>query len=115
MRFQEYLIEAGSLPREDRAGKLAWLNKADVELTKLRFELRLCRDLKLLDPGQHRHVSQMMAEIGRFIGGLVQSPGQYLPEASHSRPAPISTGKSMTHKYNLPNIRTLLTEGFIAF
>jgi hypothetical protein len=73
--FQEYLIEAGTLPKKDRQGKVAYLNKADVELTKLRFHLRLCRDLKLLDPGQHRHVSQMVDEIGRLLGGWFKALG----------------------------------------
>jgi hypothetical protein len=75
LRFQEYLIEAGTLPKKDRQGKVAYLNKADVELTKLRFHLRLCRDLKLLDPGQHRHVSQMVDEIGRLLGGWFKALG----------------------------------------
>lgn len=73
LRFQEYLIEAGTLPKANKRDKLACLNKADVELTKLRFHLRLCRDLKLLDPGQHRHVSRMVDEIGRLLGGWFRS------------------------------------------
>lgn len=75
LRFQEYLIEAGTLPQKNRQGKLACLNKADVELTKLRFHLRLCRDLKLLDPSQHRHVSRMVDEIGRLLGGWFKALG----------------------------------------
>lgn len=75
LRFQEYLIEAGTLPKEKQADKLYYLNKADVELTKLRFHLRLCRDLELLNPGQHRHVSQMVDEIGRLLGGWFKSLG----------------------------------------
>jgi len=75
LRFQEHLIEAGTLPKENRGGKLACLNQADVELTKLRFHLRLCHDLKLLDPGQHRHVSRMVDEIGRLLGGWFKSLG----------------------------------------
>lgn len=74
--FQTYLIEAASLPKPDRAGKLERLNKANVELTKLRFYLRLCRDLKLLDPGPHRHVSQMVDEVGRLLGGWFKSLGE---------------------------------------
>ncbi len=69
LRFQECLIEAGTLPKANKRDKLAYLNKADVELTKLRFHLRLCRDLSLFDPGQHRHVSEMIDEIGRLLGG----------------------------------------------
>ncbi len=75
LRFQEYLIEAGSLPQKERAQKLAWLNKSDVELTKLRFYLRLCRELELFDAGQHQHVSQMVAEIGRLLGGWFRALG----------------------------------------
>ena len=75
LRFQEHLIDAGALPRENRPGKLGYLNKADVELTKLRFYLRLCRDLELLDPGQHRHASQLVDEVGRLLGGWFKSLG----------------------------------------
>ncbi len=75
LHFQEYLIEAGTLPKANKRDKLAYLNKADVELTKLRFHLRLCRDLKLLDSGQHRHVSRMVDEIGRLLGGWFKSLG----------------------------------------
>ena len=85
LRFQEYLIEAGTLPQKNRQAKVACLNKADVELTKLRFHLRLCRDLRLLDPGQHRHVSLMVDEIGRLLGGWFKaldstSQKQVIPE-----------------------------------
>ena len=85
LRFQEYLIEAATLSQRNRQGKLACLNKADVELTKLRFHLRLCRDLRLLDSGQHRHVSQMVDEIGRLLGGWFKalnstSQKQVIPE-----------------------------------
>lgn len=75
LRFQEYLIEAGSLPREARPAKLDCLNRADVELTKLRFHLRLCRDLELLNAGQHNHASRMVDEIGRLLGGWFKTLG----------------------------------------
>ncbi len=75
LHFQEYLIEAAALPKSQQKAKLAYLNKADVELTKLRFHLRLCRDLKLLQPRQHHHVSQMVDEIGRLLGGWFKSLG----------------------------------------
>jgi len=76
LRFQEQIIEAAALPKQDRAGKLARLIKADVELTKLRFYLRLCRDLGLLDPGPHRHASQMVDEVGRLLGGWFKALGR---------------------------------------
>lgn len=73
--FQEYLIEVGTLPGASRNSKLALLNKADIELTKLRFHLRLCRDLNLLDAGQHQHISRMVDEIGRLLGGWFKALG----------------------------------------
>lgn len=75
LRFQEYLIEAATLPKDKRQIKLERLTQAEVELTKLRFHLRLCRDLKLLEVGQHQHVSQMLDEIGRLLGGWFKSLG----------------------------------------
>ncbi len=75
LRFQECLIEAGTLPKTNKRDKLAYLNKADVELTKLRFYLRLCRDIGLLKNRQHRHVSQMVDELGRLLGGWFKSLG----------------------------------------
>lgn len=75
LRFQECLIEAGSLPKERREAKLEWLNRADVELTKLRYHLRLCHDLNLIRPGQYRHAAGLLTEIGRLLGGWFKSLG----------------------------------------
>ena len=66
LRFQETLIEAAM--DKGRAQQRA-LARADVELTKLRFYLRLCKDLKLIQMSQYRHVSEMVTEIGRLLGG----------------------------------------------
>ena len=76
LQFQEYIIEAAAQPSQDRRGKVALLTKADVELTKLRFHLRLCRDLGLLAVGPHRHVSQMVDEVGRLLGGWLKVLGR---------------------------------------
>ena len=85
LRFQECLIEAGTLPKESRPAKLKWLNQADVELTKLRFHLRLCRDLNLLNAGQHQHASRMLDKIERLLDGWFKALGsasqkQAIPE-----------------------------------
>ena len=66
--FQERLIEASL-----SAQALANLRQADVCLTKLRFYLRLCRDLQLIDLGQFEHASRMVSEIGRLLGGWLKS------------------------------------------
>ena len=70
LRFHERLIEAGLA--QDKARQRA-LAQADVDLTKLRFYLRLCQDLKLITPRQYRHVAEMVTEVGRLLGGWRQS------------------------------------------
>ena len=70
LRFQEDLIEAGMGRGKTRERALV---RADVSLTKLRFYLRLCQDLNLLTPNQYRHVSEIIVEIGKLLGGWRQS------------------------------------------
>jgi cytosine/adenosine deaminase-related metal-dependent hydrolase len=66
LRFQERLIEAGVSHGRTQTRALV---QADVELTKLLFYLRLCQDMKLLKLNQYRHVAEMVAEVGRLLGG----------------------------------------------
>lgn len=66
LRFQEELIDAGLGQGQARSRSLA---KADLSLAKLRFYLRLCRDLTLITPRQYQHVAEMETEIGRLLGG----------------------------------------------
>ncbi len=66
LRFQERLIEAGLGGDRTRNHALA---QADVELTKLRFYLRLSRDLQLITPRQYQHVAEIVTEVGRLLGG----------------------------------------------
>jgi hypothetical protein len=74
LRFQECLIEAGVAGRgRTRTNALV---RADVELTKLRFYLRLSRDMKLMKLNQYRHAAEMVAEIGRLLGGWRKLVGQ---------------------------------------
>ncbi len=72
LRFQERLIEAGVGQGRNRSRALA---QADVELTKLRFYLRLSKDLKLLKLNQYRHAAEMVAEVGRLLGGWRKTEG----------------------------------------
>ncbi len=66
LRFQEALIEAAMTRGREQQRALA---RADLDLTKLRFYLRLCQDLQLITLRQYRHVAEMMAEVGRLLGG----------------------------------------------
>lgn len=68
LNLQEHLIEAGMNAQSGTA-----LHQADVDLTKLRFYLRLCRDLELLSLGQYEHVIRMADEIGRLLGGWMRT------------------------------------------
>lgn len=70
LQFQEHLIEAGLYRGKARERSLA---RADVVLTKLRFYIRLSKDLHLLTPRQYKHVAQMVAEVGRLLGGWRKS------------------------------------------
>ena len=70
LRFHEHLIEAGLA--QDKARQRA-LAQADVDLTKLRFYLRLCQDLGVITSRQYRHVAEMVTEVGRLLGGWRQS------------------------------------------
>jgi len=68
LRFQERLIEAARAP-----DPLPVLRQADVDLIKLRFYLRLCRDLQLMGMGQYAHAARMVNEVGRLLGGWLKS------------------------------------------
>jgi len=59
-----------------RARQLA-LTAADAELQNLRLYLRLIYHWQWLSAGQYRHVSELVAEIGKLLGGwLKQSRSQ---------------------------------------
>ncbi|MBN1149285.1 MAG: diversity-generating retroelement protein Avd [Anaerolineales bacterium] len=68
--FQELIIEANAQSGARRAEKL---RAADAELLKLRLYLRLCERWQWISSGQYRHVSEMVAEIGRLLGGWLKT------------------------------------------
>jgi four helix bundle protein len=70
LTFQEQIIEANAQRGARRIDKL---RTADAELLKIRLYLRLCERWQWLNPGQYRHASQMVAEIGRLLGGWLRS------------------------------------------
>jgi hypothetical protein len=64
--FQEALFDAqiqGGSTRQRH------LRTADSALNKVRLYLRLAHRWQWLNDGQYRHVSAMVAEIGRMLGG----------------------------------------------
>jgi hypothetical protein len=52
---------------------VAALRAADVELEMLRSLLRLGQELRYMSLDQYRHVSTMLVEIGRQLGGWLAS------------------------------------------
>ena len=67
-RFYERLIAAA---KSDVP--LPALRQADVDLTALRFYVRLSRDFHLISIDQYAHASERLAEVGRLLGGWIKS------------------------------------------
>lgn len=61
-RLEEANLRQGVARRER-------LERADESLAKVRLYLRLAARWDWLSAGQYRHVSAMVAEIGRLLGG----------------------------------------------
>ena len=70
---QEALVEAQS---QRDAARLASLRAADAALSRLRLYLRLAHQWRWLNHGQFEHVSAMVAEIGRLLGGWLKQAGR---------------------------------------
>lgn len=51
------------------AARMECLNAADEDLDNLRLYIRLAVQWHWLNDGQYHHVSTMLAEIGRLLGG----------------------------------------------
>lgn len=67
--FQEATLTAQAYQDKIR---LRHLRAADAHLSKVRLYLRLANEWGWLSPGQYKHVSQMVAEIGRLLGGWIR-------------------------------------------
>jgi hypothetical protein len=67
--FQEALFLANAHSGRQRQ---AHLQDADAHLNKLRLYLRLVLQWTWLSAGQYEHVSKMVAEIGRLLGGWIK-------------------------------------------
>jgi len=68
--FQESLFDAQSVSGTTRQ---KYLRAADAHLNKFRLYLRLAHGWQWLNDGQYRHVSAMIAEIGRLLGGWLKA------------------------------------------
>ena len=68
--FQEALFDAQS---QNGTTRMKHLRAADAHLNKLRVYLRLIHHWEWINDGQYRHVSAMVAEIGRLLGGWMKA------------------------------------------
>jgi hypothetical protein len=69
--LQRHLVAAAKL--QNARDSSAHLRQADIELTLLRYKMRLARDLELLRPGSYEHASRLIDEIGRLLGGWMKN------------------------------------------
>ena len=68
--FQEALIAAGMGIEKARN-----LQTADILLRQLQLYMRLSHDMKFITMKQYEHVSRMMIEIGKILGGWRKKAG----------------------------------------
>ena len=71
--LQETLFTAQSQRERARVGSL---RTADAALARLRLYLRLAHRWRWLNTGQYSHVSALVAEIGRLLGGWLKQAGR---------------------------------------
>lgn len=69
LSFQETLILAQTSQGRER---LKHLRKCDALLQQLKFYLRLIHHWHWLSDGQYQHISLMVTEIGRLLGGWLK-------------------------------------------
>lgn len=71
--FHERLVEANNCRGRARVERL---RQASADLDKVRHYLRLSAQWGWLNKGQYEHVSQMVAELGRLLGGWLRQSGE---------------------------------------
>lgn len=67
--FQDNLFEAQSCRGKAR---YMLLQKCDAALNRLRLYLRLALQWQWFSTGQYQHVSLMVSELGRLLGGWIK-------------------------------------------
>lgn len=77
--FQEAIFEANA---RNGAQRLQHLQAADAQLNKLRLYLRLARQWDWLTSGQYEHVSRIVAQVGRLLGGWIRQTASGRPALS---------------------------------
>jgi hypothetical protein len=66
-KFYDLIVRAGL--SETRADKQELLKEADIALHALRLNIRLSKDLVLIQDTSYAHAAERLTEIGRLLGG----------------------------------------------
>lgn len=61
----DLLLEARKCEEPERPDLL---RRADIELDRLRYTVRLCHEIGLFSLKQYRHASGLIAEVGKLLG-----------------------------------------------
>ncbi|MHC4778107.1 MAG: diversity-generating retroelement protein Avd [Planctomycetota bacterium] len=76
MEMKLYDILEGLVEAKYAAVKGALLAGLNVSLEQVRFQLRLCKDLKVMDVRKYETGSKMVNEVGRRLGGWIRALGR---------------------------------------
>ena len=81
-------LSGGDLRGQRASGRHAWsaCTAADAALNKLRLYLRLAHQWRWLSSGQYQHVSRMVADIGKLLGGWIRQTRTRSPTAAPQAP-----------------------------
>mgnify|MGYP001822821997 CR=1 FL=1 len=71
--FYDLILQAGRLGNDRARDKRRLLLRADLELDRLRLQVRLCQDLKLFSFKQYAYCAERLVEIGRLLGGWLKT------------------------------------------
>ncbi len=90
--FYEHIETANHRRGQERT---THLRLADEELDKVRIYLRLATKWGWLSGGQYQHVAQMVAEIGKLLGGWKKAPP---PQPLEAPPLPPKASEGFKKK-----------------
>jgi hypothetical protein len=68
--LQRCLVEAAKAGEKRDVAR--FLRQADVELTLLRYKVRLSRDLRVLNFQGYEYAGRLIDEVGRLLGGWMK-------------------------------------------
>jgi hypothetical protein len=75
-----YDVLDGLIEARYTRGKIALLDKVNLRLEQLRFQVRLAHDEKLMSLHQYEVASRLVNEVGRLVGGWRRSVASSAPK-----------------------------------